>query len=163
MITFETSTLTASEKFALILIRDRGAAVAQGAKPCPGMGGCKKTCARRAATVMMSILAMDGRRMVTLHNAKSSKVSSDEMSLMCLIAATQVNEVHLAKALTLWLVPPSHNLQMIEAARLLGEILANNQRVLPLRFMAPPARRDQSGLYALTKPDTKQIIALPVA
>ncbi|MCW9033081.1 MAG: hypothetical protein OQJ97_02595 [Rhodospirillales bacterium] len=163
MMTFETATLSSSEQFALALIRERGAAVVlQGARPCAGKGGCGKTCAKRAATVMMSVLAMDGRRRITLHSGANPKVSPDEMSLLCLIAATQLDQKHLAKALTLWLVPPSHGDQMLESARLVGDIFAAGKKVLPLRFMAPPMRRgDTSGLYALTKPQPHQTIALP--
>jgi len=164
MLNFDTSILSASEHRTLGLLRERGAAVAKGVRPCAGKGGCGKTCARRAATILMTLLAMDGRRTVTLHGAASSKVSPDEMSLLCLIAASQLAEEPLSKALALWLAPASHAGQLRQTASLLGDILADEGNVLPLRFMAPPSRRrDSLGLVALERPASRPNIALPLS
>ena len=162
MLNFETDCLSTSERRALTLVRDRGAAVAQGAKPCGGKNTCGNSCIRRAATALMALLALNGRRMVTLFNTSSPKITPDEMSLLCLIAAAQQKEDHLVSALALWLAPDSHAEPLKEAAFVLGEILAKDGNVLPLRFMAPPSRRlDSIGLFALRRPAIQANIALP--
>ena len=85
------------------------------------------------------------------------------MSLLCLIAANQQEEDHWAKSLALWLAPAPQAGQLRQAASLLAEILAKEGQVLPLRFMAPPSRREKTpGFYALHRPDQRKNIALPV-
>ena len=163
MINFQSNCLSTSEHRALKLIRECGVAIAKGGQPCAGKGGCGLTCARRAMMILMSLLATKGRRTITLHGPKHQMISPDEMSLLCLIAADQQEEDHLAKSLTLWLVPAHQSAQFRETSSLLGEILAKDGHVLPLRFMAPPSRRQTtSGFYALQRPLEQENVALPI-
>ncbi len=99
--------------------------------------GANGLIAAAALADTVGVIAASARRPVNCFTLDCCRVSSDEMTILALIAASQAHDRHHAEAQARDLMPDCMIRILMDSAAILGSALANAQRPLPPRYAYP--------------------------
>lgn len=90
---------------------------------------------------LVGCLQRQVRKAFSLHHPCCPGLGVDEVWVVCLVAACQHRQPHLARALASWMIKPAAHDELMQASIGLARILRRNAMTLPLRVTPPPGPR----------------------